>query len=544
MKGARVAEEVTAAAKQIRKARSERRRGARARGGNRPRGRPASFGLQWTDRALAPRRSACRADPVRQQQHRRFHVEHPREATSPSTPPSEHRESIRRHAARSRTRGPGAAPTGARGRTEPPAARHDPRSSPSPTRRAASARPRRPSTSRPRSRSPALGCSSSTWIRRATPPPPSASSTVPRHAERLRRDHQRRADARAWCRRARSSTVCSCVPATIHLAGAEIELVSLVAREQRLRGALDRFLASEDEHPYHYVFIDCPPSLGLLTINAFVAAREVLIPIQCEYYALEGLSQLLNNIELIERHLNPHLAVSTILLTMYDSRTNLANQVAQEVREHFPDGGAAQRSSRARCASRRRRATGRASSATTRNSPGSLSYLEAAAEIARRGAPALMAAAPKRTGLGRGIGALIPTAEDPATAPGRRLLPRQPRASASMADLVAVPGARLANLSPDDIVPNPQQPRTRVRQRGARRTRRLDPRGRRAAADRRAPARRRGRGRAAVRAHHGRAPAAGEQGARARDHPRGRQEHRGRGHAAGCPAREPAPRRI
>ena len=95
-----------------------------------------------------------------------------------------------------------------------------------------------------------------------------------------------------------------CVPATIHLAGAEIELVSLVAREQRLRSALNAYLGELEEH-FHYVFIDCPPSLGLLTINAFVAAREVLIPIQCEYYALEGLSQLLNNIKLIERHLNP-----------------------------------------------------------------------------------------------------------------------------------------------------------------------------------------------------------------------------------------------
>ena len=91
------------------------------------------------------------------------------------------------------------------------------------------------------------------------------------------------------------------------------------------------------DRPYDYVFIDCPPSLGLLTINAFVAAREVLIPIQCEYYALEGLSQLLSNIELIEKHLNPELRLSTILLTMYDSRTNLAQQVAQEVRDHFPD---------------------------------------------------------------------------------------------------------------------------------------------------------------------------------------------------------------
>lgn len=126
-----------------------------------------------------------------------------------------------------------------------------------------------------------------------------------------------------------------CVPSTINLAGAEIELVSLVAREQRLKTALDEFLASESEQ-FHYVFIDCPPSLGLLTINAFVAATEVIIPIQCEYYALEGLSQLLKNIELIQKHLNPKLQVSTILLTMFDSRTNLAQEVAAEVREHFP----------------------------------------------------------------------------------------------------------------------------------------------------------------------------------------------------------------
>ena len=177
----------------------------------------------------------------------------------------------------------------------------------------------------------------------------------------------------------------SCVPATIHLAGAEIELVSLVAREQRLHGALDRFLAeSRDEHPYHYVFIDCPPSLGLLTINAFVAAREVLIPIQCEYYALEGLSQLLNNIKLIERHLNPDLAVSTILLTMYDSRTNLANQVVEEVREHFPVEtlrSVIPRSVRISEAP----SYGQSVISYDANSPGSLSYREAASEIARRG---------------------------------------------------------------------------------------------------------------------------------------------------------------
>jgi len=176
-----------------------------------------------------------------------------------------------------------------------------------------------------------------------------------------------------------------CIPATIHLAGAEIELVSMVAREQRLRTSLERFL-QESPEPFHYVFIDCPPSLGLLTINAFVAAEEVLIPIQCEYYALEGLSQLLNNIRLIERHLNPKLSVSTILLTMYDSRTNLANQVVQDVREHFPDqvlDTLIPRSVRISEAP----SYGQSVVSYDAYSPGSLSYMEAAAEIARRGAP-------------------------------------------------------------------------------------------------------------------------------------------------------------
>ena len=121
-----------------------------------------------------------------------------------------------------------------------------------------------------------------------------------------------------------------CVPATIDLAGAEIELVSVVARESRLRKAVDAL-----ETAYDYVFIDCPPSLGLLTVNALVAGREVLIPIQCEFYALEGLSQLLRNIELVRSHLNEELHVATILLTMYDARTRLAEQVAAEVRNHF-----------------------------------------------------------------------------------------------------------------------------------------------------------------------------------------------------------------
>jgi chromosome partitioning protein len=174
-----------------------------------------------------------------------------------------------------------------------------------------------------------------------------------------------------------------CIPATIDLAGAEIELVSMVAREQRLARALQEYLESAD---FDYVFIDCPPSLGLLTINAFVAANEVLIPIQCEYYALEGLSQLLKNIKLIEKHLNPKLKLSTILLTMYDSRTNLAHQVADDVREHFPKETLTTvipRSVRISEAP----SYGQSVIAYDYGSSGSLAYLEAAVEIARRGVP-------------------------------------------------------------------------------------------------------------------------------------------------------------
>lgn len=121
-------------------------------------------------------------------------------------------------------------------------------------------------------------------------------------------------------------------PATIDLAGAEIELVALVAREYRLSRAVEAALA---ERHFDYVFLDCPPSLGLLTLNGLVAAREVLLPIQCEYYALEGLSQLLRTIDMVRTHLNPSLVVGAILLTMYDGRTRLASQVATEVRTHF-----------------------------------------------------------------------------------------------------------------------------------------------------------------------------------------------------------------
>jgi len=176
-----------------------------------------------------------------------------------------------------------------------------------------------------------------------------------------------------------------CVPATIHLAGAEIELVTLDQRERRLRAALDAFLDSDAGRDIDYVLIDCPPSLGLLTINAFSAAKEVLIPIQCEYYALEGLSQLLSNIELIAQHLNPELEMSTILLTMYDGRTNLAQQVAAEVREHFPQQTLTTLIPRSVRISEAP-SYGQSVISYDPNSPGALSYLEAAAEIAHRGA--------------------------------------------------------------------------------------------------------------------------------------------------------------
>lgn len=122
------------------------------------------------------------------------------------------------------------------------------------------------------------------------------------------------------------------LPSSLDLAGAEIELVSAFSRESKLRNALEPVLDG-----YDTVLIDCPPSLGLLTINGLAAAREVLVPIQCEYYALEGLGQLVRNVELVRRNLNPGLEVSTIVLVMYDGRTKLADEVAREVRAHFPD---------------------------------------------------------------------------------------------------------------------------------------------------------------------------------------------------------------
>ena len=121
------------------------------------------------------------------------------------------------------------------------------------------------------------------------------------------------------------------IPSNTSLAQAEINLVSMVAREARLKDAL-----AEIKESYDYIFIDCPPSLGLLTVNAFAAATEVLIPIQCEYYALEGLSQLLETYKIVKQRLNPDLTLSTIVLTMFDSRTKLANDVVANVRAHFP----------------------------------------------------------------------------------------------------------------------------------------------------------------------------------------------------------------
>jgi chromosome partitioning protein len=174
-----------------------------------------------------------------------------------------------------------------------------------------------------------------------------------------------------------------CAPATIDLAGAEIELVSLVARESRLQKAIAA--AAETGHEFVYILIDCPPSLGLLTVNAMVAASEVFIPIQCEYYALEGLSQLLKNIDLVKRHLNPTLHVSTILLTMYDGRTRLSAQVADEVREHFPEEvlrTTVPRSVRVSEAP----SFGETVMTYDPASSGALAYLEAAGEIADRGA--------------------------------------------------------------------------------------------------------------------------------------------------------------
>ncbi|MCY7402683.1 MAG: ParA family protein [Nocardioides sp.] len=182
------------------------------------------------------------------------------------------------------------------------------------------------------------------------------------------------------------------VPATIDLAGAEIELVTVEAREQRLARALAAHpqigsAAEAGDDRFDYVFVDCPPSLGLLTLNALVAGREMFIPIQAEYYALEGLGQLIETVDMVRQHLNPQLIVSTILVTMYDARTRLAAGVAEEVRSHFGDQvlkTAVPRSVRVSEAP----SYGQTVMTYDPASAGALSYLEAAREIATKGAPA------------------------------------------------------------------------------------------------------------------------------------------------------------
>jgi chromosome partitioning protein len=179
------------------------------------------------------------------------------------------------------------------------------------------------------------------------------------------------------------------VPATIDLAGAEIELVSVVARENRLRKAIHAFdrVFSEADDRIDYVLIDCPPSLGLLTLNALVAADELLLPIQTEYYALEGVGQLIETVELVRANLNPGLEISTVLLTMYDARTRLSAGVADEVRQHFGDRvlrTAIPRSVRVSEAP----SYGQSVMNYDPASPGALSYLEAARELSSKGVPA------------------------------------------------------------------------------------------------------------------------------------------------------------
>lgn len=171
------------------------------------------------------------------------------------------------------------------------------------------------------------------------------------------------------------------LPATVDLAGAEVGLVNVPARESRLLHALRDFRAS---YQPDYVFIDCPPSLGLLTVNALVAAQEILIPIQCEYYALEGVTQLLRTINLVKGSMNDQLYLSTVLLTMFDSRTRLATQVSEEVRKHFPAetlDATIPRSVRVSEAP----SYGQSVITYHASSAGAQAYLAAAAELARRG---------------------------------------------------------------------------------------------------------------------------------------------------------------
>lgn len=174
-----------------------------------------------------------------------------------------------------------------------------------------------------------------------------------------------------------------CLPATINLAGAEIDMVAVPNRERVLENALSEFLKASIQ-PIHYVFIDSPPSLGLLTVNALVAATEVLVPIQCEYYALEGVTQLMANIDRIRLALNPELKIGGILLTMFDNRTNLSADVASEVKKYFPSqtlNATIPRSVRLSEAP----SFGQTAISYDPKNTGSLAYQEAAIELAQRG---------------------------------------------------------------------------------------------------------------------------------------------------------------
>ena len=179
-----------------------------------------------------------------------------------------------------------------------------------------------------------------------------------------------------------------CISSNTSLAQAEIELVPMVAREFRLREAIEELvqLRIAQNISYDYIFIDCPPSLGLLTINALTAAKEMLIPIQCEYYALEGLSQLLKTFELVKKRLNTELKLSTFVLTMFDSRTRLANDVADEIRKHYPNELINIPIPRAVRVSE---APGYNQTVMTydASSPGALAYMQIARELAERGKP-------------------------------------------------------------------------------------------------------------------------------------------------------------
>ena len=179
-----------------------------------------------------------------------------------------------------------------------------------------------------------------------------------------------------------------CVSSNTSLAQAEIELVPMVAREMRLKDAIDELATQRiaAEEPLDYIFIDCPPSLGLLTINALTAAKEMLIPIQCEYYALEGLSQLLKTYELVKKRLNSSLKLSTFVLTMFDGRTRLANDVADEIRKHYPNELIDIPIPRAVRVSE---APGFNQTVMTydASSPGAIAYMSVARELAERGKP-------------------------------------------------------------------------------------------------------------------------------------------------------------